>query len=59
MSSRMVEIDPLDRNFNFRGCFANSGKTKKNTCAFLCSQHAAFIIGQNLVVDGGAINATI
>ncbi len=30
-----------------------------NTCAFLCSQHAAFIIGQNIVVDGGAINATI
>ena len=29
------------------------------TCAFLCSQHAAFIIGQNIVVDGGAINATI
>jgi 3-oxoacyl-[acyl-carrier protein] reductase len=28
-------------------------------CAFLCSQHAAFIIGQNIVVDGGAINATI
>ena len=30
-----------------------------NTCAFLCSQHAAFIVGQNIVVDGGAINATI
>ena len=30
-----------------------------NTCAFLCSQHAAFIIGQNILVDGGAINATI
>ncbi|MEJ6401628.1 SDR family oxidoreductase [Yoonia sp. 2307UL14-13] len=28
-------------------------------CAFLCSQHAGFIIGQNIVLDGGAINATI
>ncbi len=28
-------------------------------CAFLCSQHAGFIVGQNLVHDGGAINATL
>ncbi|WP_299962372.1 SDR family oxidoreductase [uncultured Roseobacter sp.] len=28
-------------------------------CAFLCSQHAGFIVGQNLLCDGGAINATI
>ncbi|WP_439155622.1 SDR family oxidoreductase [Yoonia sp.] len=28
-------------------------------CAFLCSQHAGFIVGQNVVLDGGAINATI
>ena len=29
------------------------------TCAFLCSQHAGFIVAQNIVIDGGAINATI
>lgn len=28
-------------------------------CAFMCSQHAAFMVGQNIVLDGGAINATI
>jgi 3-oxoacyl-[acyl-carrier protein] reductase len=29
------------------------------TCAFLCSQHAGFIVGQNVLIDGGATNATI
>jgi 3-oxoacyl-[acyl-carrier protein] reductase len=28
-------------------------------CAFLCSQHAGFIVGQNIVLDGGAVNSTI
>ena len=28
-------------------------------CAFLCSAHAGFIIGQNILLDGGAANATI
>jgi 3-oxoacyl-[acyl-carrier protein] reductase len=28
-------------------------------CAFLCSQHAGFVIGQNILLDGGAVNATI
>lgn len=28
-------------------------------CAFLCSQQAAFIVGQNVLVDGGEVNATI
>lgn len=28
-------------------------------CAFLCSQHARFIVGQNLLLDGGALSATM
>ena len=29
------------------------------TCAFLCSQHAGFIVGQNILLDGGAFNSTL
>ncbi len=29
------------------------------TCAFLCSQYAGFIVGQNVLLDGGAVNATL
>lgn len=28
-------------------------------CAFLCSVHAGFVVGQNILLDGGAINATL
>lgn len=28
-------------------------------CTFLCSAHAGFIVGQNLLLDGGAVNATL
>ncbi len=29
------------------------------TCAFLCSVHAGFMVGQNVLLDGGAINTTL
>jgi 3-oxoacyl-[acyl-carrier protein] reductase len=29
------------------------------TCAFMCSTQAGFMVGQNIVLDGGAINATL
>jgi 3-oxoacyl-[acyl-carrier protein] reductase len=28
-------------------------------CAFLCSQHAGFIVGQNWLLDGGAFQSTL
>ena len=27
-------------------------------CAFLCSQHVGFMVGQNVLLDGGAFNST-
>ena len=29
------------------------------TCAFLCSVHAGFIVGQNILHDGGGVNLTM
>ena len=29
------------------------------TCAFMCSQHAGYMIGQNILLDGGAVNTTM
>ena len=28
-------------------------------CAFLCSGHAGYVVGQNILLDGGAVNATL
>lgn len=29
------------------------------TCAFMCSQHAGYMIGQNVLLDGGSFNSTM
>jgi len=29
------------------------------TCAFLCSQYAGYIVGQNILLDGGGVNSTM
>ncbi len=29
------------------------------TCAFMCSQFAGFMVGQNILLDGGAVNTTL
>ena len=29
------------------------------TCAFMCSQHAGFMVGQNVLLDGGATNTVM
>ncbi|MDF1871391.1 SDR family oxidoreductase [Vannielia sp.] len=29
------------------------------TCAFMCSQHAGYMIGQNILLDGGSLNYTL
>ena len=28
-------------------------------CAFLCSQHVGYMVGQNVLLDGGGVNATL
>ncbi len=28
-------------------------------CAFLCSERAGYVVGQNILLDGGAVNATL
>lgn len=29
------------------------------TCAFMCSQHAGYMVGQNILLDGGQVNTTL
>jgi 3-oxoacyl-[acyl-carrier protein] reductase len=49
-SARMAEV-PANR--------FGSAEEFGRACAFLCSVHAGFIVGQNLLIDGGAVNVTL
>ena len=35
------------------------GASTRTPCAYLCSVHAGFIVGQNILHDGGGVNATL
>lgn len=50
LAARMAE--------NPAGRFGTSEEFGK-ACAFLCSSGAGFIVGQNLLVDGGSVNVTM
>ncbi len=41
-----------------RGRFGTASEFGK-VCAFLCSEHVGFMIGQNVLLDGGAFNSTM
>ena len=41
-----------------RGRFGSAEEFGR-VCAFLCSEHVGFMVGQNVLLDGGAFNATM
>ncbi len=41
-----------------RGRFGTAEEFGK-VCAFLCSEHVGFMVGQNVLLDGGAFNSTM
>ncbi len=51
------EVMDARRKLNPTGRFGNSQEFGA-TCAFLCSQHAGYITGQNLLLDGGGFPGT-
>ena len=40
------------------GCYGSAAAFGQ-TCAFMCSEHAAFMVGQNVLLDGGAFASTL
>ena len=65
-----IEFEARKENVSFEEMLAKRSATNPtrrvgdpaefgDACAFLCSASAGFIVGQNLLLDGGAFNSTI
>lgn len=60
-SARNDQLDQFSKEFFKKIPAKRPGDPNEfgNTCAFLCSQHAAYITAQNLLVDGGLYPGTL
>src|SRR5947208_17105048 len=65
-----IEFEARRQNISFEEMVAKRGQSNPtgrvgdpaefgDACAFLCSASAGFIVGQNLLLDGGAFNSTM
>ena len=58
-SGRSVDEEVLDRGRQNPAGRVGQPEEFGAACAFLCSAHSGFIVGQNLLLDGGAFNSTM
>src|SRR3954463_2253688 len=65
-----IEFEARRQNISFEEMLAKRGSTNPtgrvggpkefgDACAFLCAASSGFIVGQNLLLDGGAFNSTL
>jgi 3-oxoacyl-[acyl-carrier protein] reductase len=65
-----IEYEARRQNISFEEMLARRGQSNPtgrvgdpaefgNACAFLCAATSGFIVGQNLLLDGGAFNSTM
>jgi 3-oxoacyl-[acyl-carrier protein] reductase len=61
MTERLIELGATADALIARVPAGRAGKPEElgAACAFLCSEQAAFITGQNLLIDGGLCALTI
>ncbi len=58
-AGRSVSVVRKDREASIPAGRYGTAAEFGSVCAFLCSQHVGFLIGQNILLDGGAANLTI